>query len=1068
MPKDREVKKVLVIGSGPVIIGQGSEYDYAGIQACKALRSLGCQCVVVHSDPAAVMTDKEMAERTYVESLEPNTVADIIRIEQPDALLPCVGGQAALNLALDLLESGVLDENSVNLMGIQPAALSVGVERRAFEDLARHLHIERPTSHWFSDSADAARIAEQLAYPVVIRPASARDGLSKSLVYNVEELQVAAKNCLAANRRHEVLVEQALLNWQELEVVIVRDAAQQKVSLGWIENVDPMGIHHGDSLCVTPTQTLDSAFLKRLEAMVLKVADALALQGEASVRLAIAPETQKAVLISVAPRATRASVLVSLATGIPVSRVATLLASGMNMTELAAYPLQGEPDGILRPDHVMVRFPRWAFDSFDEVQDRIGIRMRSVGASIGSGRSYKEALQKAVRSQASECCGFDHPAGSPPLGVETLISQLALPSSERHFQIYRALQQGIDIDTICRLTHLKPWFIEQVRDLVRVKGEISAHRGQPLPEGLLIQAKLDGFSDACLARKLGCEVAHIRQRCLAFADTQISTPLPVKHRHSTLEEKEPSPRASALPPNHRPQILVLGPGSHYIGQGQEFDHNCIHAVRALRQAGQNVVLYNGNPDSVTADWELSDSLYLEPPTIEDIARVYEKESAQGIVVQFGGQRMVEMASALSNNGMRVLGTDPKTVVLARNHSRFRQLMRKLGIAQPDFELAETQADIFSSAAKIGYPVAVRPTSAMGGPSTRIAMDPSMLASHYDAHDRAPLEAPVVVEQFLEYAIEAETDALSDGREIFIPAVMEHIELAGVHSADSAWVIPPYSTSLRHVDTICEYARKIALELKVRGLFNVGFAIYNDTVYVLEFKPWASRSLPLLSKICDTPMAQLAAQIILGQSLAELGLRKKSLPCFGIKEAVFPFGVFPEVDPLLGPKMRSTGSVMALADSFGMAYFKSQQEILLPLPTEGTVLITVTDADKPSILEPARLFKEMGFSIKATKGTQEFMEKHGILADVVRKLGFGRPDLVDAIKTREVDLVINTPSGRQSQVDDSDIRKAAIQYRVPHITTPAGALAAAKGISARRRGQLTLWALQDLNWCHASP
>jgi carbamoyl-phosphate synthase large subunit len=1061
MPRHRELKKALVIGSGPVIIGQASEYDYAGTQACKALRSLNCQIVVVHSNPAAVMTDKDMAERTYVESLEPHALAEIIRIEQPDALLAVVGGQAALNLTLDLLENGVLAEHGVKLMGIQPAALSVGVERRAFQDLSTRLHIDFPISHWISNLADAARTAEQLGYPVVVRPASARDGLSNSLVYNVEELQAAAKRCLAANRQHEVLIEQALVNWQELEAVMVRDAAKQKISLGWIENVDPMGIHHGDSLCVIPSQTLNSAFLKKLQTMAFGIADALNLAGEASFRWAIQPGTEKALLISVKPRATGASVLASLATGIPVSRMATLLASGLTLTEFPAYSQPAEPDRMLHPERVVVRFPRWAFDSFDKVENRIGIRMRSVGASVGIGNSYKAAIQKAIRALRSGGLGLNRPASATVHRLEDLISQLAIPSSERHFQIYEALRQGATIDSLCRLTHLKPWFIEQLRELIYIEEQIAGYRGRPLPERLLIQAKSEGFSDVYLADLLGCEKAHIHQACLAIEEKLMPPPLPLESRPWVIESKKPAPAARDSEPKDRPRIMVLAPGPHHIGQGQEFDHNCIHAVMALRQAGLNVILVNSNPDSVTADLEMSDFLYIEPLTLEDIAKVYEKESPTGIIVQFGGQPIVEMASGLIDHGMRVLGTDPRSVALARNHNHFRQLMRKLGIAQPDFELAGTEADIFSSAAKIGYPVAVRPTATANGQSTRIAMDPSMLAAHFDAQNRSPLKSPVVVEQFLEYAIEAETDALSDGREIFIPAVMEHIELAGVHSADSAWVIPPYSTSLRHVDTMCEYARKLAVELKLRGLLNVRFAIYNDTVYVLEFKPWASRSLPLLSKICDTPMAQLAARIILGQSIAGFGLRTKPLPCFAIKEAVFPFGVFPEVDPLLGPKMCSTGSVLALADSFGMAYFKSQQEILLPLPTDGTVLITVTDADKPSILEPARLFKEMGFAIKATKGTQEFLEKHGITADTVRKLGFGRPDLVDAIKTREVDLVINTPSGRQSQVDDSDIRKAAIQYRVPHITTPAGALAAAKGISARRRGQVKLWALQDL-------
>jgi carbamoyl-phosphate synthase large subunit len=1061
MPRHLEFKKVLVIGSGPVIIGQGSEYDYAGTQALKALRSLGCQLIVVHSDPAAVMTDKDMADRTYVESLEPQTLSEIIRTERPDALLPFAGGQAGLNLTLDLLEIGVLAEYGIKLMGMPTATFAIGVEHRALQDLAAKLPIESPASHRISNLADGARIAEQLGYPVVVRPASARDGLGNSLAYNVEELQAAVKRCLAANRQHEALVEQALLNWQQVDVVILRDSAQQKFSLGCIEYVDPMGIHHGDSPCVLPAQTLSGALMESLQRMAFEIADAMALVGEASIRLAIQTETEKILLINIAPRATRASALASLAAGMPVSRIATFLASGLNLAELSETPLKAGAGWLTGPNRVAVRFPRFAFESFDEVPNRIGIRMRSVGASVGIGRSYKEALQKAVRSLDNGRFGLARydPLVTPCL--EDLLSQLALPASERHFQIYEALRQGATIDRLCRITRVKPWFIEQLKDLVGIEAQIAAHAGQTLPEGLLIQAQLDGFSDTHLISKLGCSEAQICQGRLDFSEKQIPLVQTLVSRVSALKEEKPASSKGVLPSSKRSRIMMLGPGPHYIGQGQEFDHNCIQAVRAFRQAGMEIILLNCNPESILLDMEASDLLYLEPPTIEDIAKIYQKESAQGIVVQFAGQKMVEMASGLIENGMRVLGTDPQTIALARNHHHFRNLMRKLGIAQPEFELAGSQADIFSSAKKIGYPVAVRSTLAVDGQSMRIAMDPSMLAGYYDNSDQTPLPSPVIVEQFLEYAIEAEIDGLSDGKEIFIPAVMEHIELAGVHSADSAWVIPPYSTSLRHVDTIYEYTRKIAMELNVSGLLNVRFAIYNDTVYVLEFKPWASRSLPLLSKICDLPMAKLASQIILGQSLTELGLRKKPLPCFGIKEAVFPFGVFPEVDPLLGPKMRSTGSVLALADSFGMAYFKSQQEILLPLPTDGTVLITVTDADKPSILEPARLFKEMGFALKATKGTQEFLSRHGIAADMVRKLGFGRPDLVDAIKTGEVDLVINTPSGKQSQVDDSDIRKAAIQYRVPHITTPAGALAAAKGISARRRGQPKLWALQDL-------
>ncbi|MBW1958959.1 MAG: carbamoyl-phosphate synthase large subunit [Deltaproteobacteria bacterium] len=1060
MPKREDIHKVLIIGSGPIIIGQACEFDYSGTQACKALRSLGYEIVLVNSNPATIMTDPGMADVTYIEPLNLRTLTDIIAAERPDALLPNLGGQSGLNLSSELARAGVLEKYGVQVIGVNIDAIERGEDRTAFKETMDRLGIEMPKSQAVNSVEDAEKVAEELGYPVVLRPAYTMGGTGGGLVYNVEELRTITSRGLSASLANQVLVEESVLGWEELELEVVRDAKNQMITVCFIENVDAMGIHTGDSYCTAPMLTIDSDLQKRLQKYSYDIVEAIEVIGGTNIQFAHDPKTDRVVVIEINPRTSRSSALASKATGFPIAFVSSLLAGGLTMDEIP-YWREGTlekytPSG----DYVVVKFARWAFEKFEGVQDKLGTQMRAVGEVMSIGKNYKEAFQKSIRSLEIDRYGLGFAKDFNKKTKDELLNMLGTPTSERQFIMYEALRKGTDIQTLYHITHIKPWFIEQMKELVELEEQILTHKGRIPPDDLLIQAKKDGFADKYLAYLLDIREKDIREKRTSLGKVEAWEPVPVSGVENAAYYFSTYNASDKVKVTDRKKIMVLGGGPNRIGQGIEFDYCCVHAAFAIREAGYESIMVNCNPETVSTDYDTSDKLYFEPLTVEDVLSIYQKEKPEGIIVQFGGQTPLNIANELTQAGVNILGTSPETIDLSEDRDRFRKLMRKLGIPQPESGMAGTVAEALDIAKKIGYPLMVRPSYVLGGRAMEIILDEEMLLHYVAVAVEVSPERPILIDKFLENAIEAEADAIADGTDAFVPAVMEHIELAGVHSGDSACVIPPISIPPKHIETINEYTRKIAVELHVVGLMNIQYAITSDTVYILEANPRASRTVPIVSKVCNISMARLATQIMLGKKLSDLGLEKKSIPHFGVKEAVFPFNMLPEVDPLLGPEMRSTGEVLGMADSFGMAFFKSQEATQVLLPIEGTVLITIANRDKPSALEPARLFQELGFKIRATKGTHAFLAEHGIDSEPINKLGYGRPDIVDAIKNGEIHLVVNTPSGKDSKDDDSYIRKAAIKYNVLNITTTAAATAAARGIARRRKGQANVKSLQN--------
>mgnify|MGYP006273748763 CR=1 FL=1 len=1051
MPKLEDIHKVMIIGSGPIIIGQACEFDYSGTQACKALRGLGYEIVLVNSNPATIMTDPGMADVTYIEALNVDTMAWIIEKERPDALLPNLGGQSGLNLTSELYRAGILDKFNVRTIGVSLGAIERGEDRTAFKETMDRIGIEMPESQTVTTLEDAERVADRLGYPVVIRPAYTMGGTGGGHVYNVEELRVVAARGLAASLVNQVLIEESVLGWEELELEVVRDAKNQIVTVCFIENVDAMGVHTGDSYCTAPMLTIDPELQERLQAYSYAIVEAIEVIGGTNIQFAHDPKTGRVVVIEINPRTSRSSALASKATGFPIAYVSSLLAGGLTLDEIPYWR-----DGSLEKytpggDYVVVKFARWAFEKFEGVEDKLGTQMRAVGEVMSIGKNYKEALQKAIRSLESNRYGLGFASDFNEKSLDELMMLLNTPSSERQFIMYEALRKGAGVAQLYEKTYIKPWFIEQMKELVELEEELLGRKGQMPPDDLLIRAKKDGFADKYLAQLLELPEIDIREKRKALGMVEAWESVPVSgvdnaaYYYSTYNGKD------SVPVSDRKKIMVLGGGPNRIGQGIEFDYCCVHAAFAIRDAGYESIMVNCNPETVSTDFDTSDKLYFEPLTVEDVLSIYEKEKPEGMIVQFGGQTPLNIARELAEAGVTILGTSPETIEQAEDRDCFRQFMRNLGIPQPESDMACSEEEAIHAARRIGYPLMVRPSYVLGGRAMMIVHDEDMLKRYMALAVSVSQERPILIDKFLEDAIEAEADAIADGSDAFVPAVMEHIELAGVHSGDSACVVPPVSIPPRHVETINDYTRRIAMELGVVGLMNIQYAIADDTVYIIEANPRASRTVPLVSKVCNVSMARIATRIMLGRALPDFDLKRNVIPHFGVKEAVFPFNMFPEVDPLLGPEMRSTGEVLGMADSFGLAFFKAQEATKTPLPLEGTILITVADADKSAVLEPARLFRDLGFKIQATRGTHEFLTRHDITCEAVKKLGYGRPDIVDGIKNGQVQLVLNTPSGRESQDDDSYIRKAAINYKVPYITTTAAAMAAAKGIRARRDG-----------------
>ncbi|TYO93928.1 carbamoyl-phosphate synthase large subunit [Desulfallas thermosapovorans] len=1066
MPKRTDINKILIIGSGPIVIGQACEFDYSGTQACKALRKLGYEIVLVNSNPATIMTDPEIADVIYIEPLNVKSLSNIIAKERPDALLPNLGGQSALNLCSELDKAGVLEQYNVKVIGVQIDAIERGEDRIAFKETMNRLGIEMPRSKPAYSVEEAEKIAQELGYPVVIRPAYTMGGTGGGLVYNVEELRTVANRGISASMVGQVLVEESVLGWEELELEVVRDAKNQMLTVCFIENIDPMGVHTGDSFCTAPMLTISPELQQRLQKYAYAIVEAIEVIGGTNVQFAHDPKTGRVVIIEINPRTSRSSALASKATGFPIALISAMLAAGLTLDEIP-YWREGTLDKYTPSgDYVVVKFARWAFEKFPGSQDKLGTQMRAVGEVMSIGKNYKEALQKAIRSLEIGRYGLGFARDFHQRPLEELLQMLAEPTSERQFIMYEALRKGASIDQLHRLTHIKPWFIRQMQELVLLEEEILKYKQGQLPDELLIRAKKDGFADRYLAMLLDLPEKEIRRRRTALGVVEGWEAIPVSGVENAAYYFSTYNAPDQTTASDRPKVMILGGGPNRIGQGIEFDYCCVHAAFALRDMGFETVIVNCNPETVSTDYDTSDKLYFEPLTVEDVLSIYEKEQPLGVIVQFGGQTPLNIANELAEAGVRIFGTSPDTIDLAEDRDRFRQIMEKLDIPMPESGMAVNLEEALAIADRIGYPLMVRPSYVLGGRGMEVVYDENMLRQYLAAAVGVTPERPILIDRFLNDAIEAEADAIADGTQAFVPTVMQHIELAGIHSGDSACVIPPVSIPAKHVATIVEYTQRIARELQVVGLMNMQYAIAGDKVYVLEANPRASRTVPLVSKVCNIRMARIATEIMLAEQTGKespvKALKAKKIPHFGVKEAVFPFNMFQEVDPLLGPEMRSTGEVLGIADSFELAYYKAQEATQSPLPVSGTVLISVTDQDKPAALETARVFTRMGFRIKATEGTHNFLRENGIPSEEIKKLFQGRPNIVDGIKNKEIHLVINTPSGKRSQHDDSYIRKTAIKYKVPYITTMAAALASARGIEAYKENnaRVNLKSLQE--------
>ena len=1062
-----DIHKVLIIGSGPIIIGQACEFDYSGTQACKALRKLGYEIVLVNSNPATIMTDPETADVTYIEPLNVDRLTQIIEKERPDALLPNLGGQSGLNLCSELAAAGVLDKYDVKVIGVQVDAIERGEDRIEFKHTMESLGIEMARSEVAYSVEDALAIADKLGYPVVLRPAYTMGGEGGGLVYNVEELKTVCARGLQASMVGQVLVEESILGWEELELEVVRDAKNNMITVCFIENIDPLGVHTGDSFCSAPMLTISEEVQKRLQEKSYKIVEAIQVIGGTNVQWAHDPKTDRDIVIEINPRTSRSSALASKATGFPIALVSAMLATGMTLDEIPCGKSGTLDQYVPSGDYIVIKFARWAFEKFKGAEDKLGTQMKAVGEVMSIGKTYKEAFQKAIRSLERGRYGLGHAKDFDKKTKKELLAMLHVPSSERQFIMYEALRKGATVDELFELTKIKHYFIQQMKELVEEEESLMQYKGEVPPVEVLRQAKLDGFADKYLSELLGVTEEEIRDARTkegiveGWEGVHVSATPDSAYYFSSYHIKDQSPCSD------NKKIMILGGGPNRIGQGIEFDYCCVHAAIALKELGFETIIVNCNPETVSTDYDTSDKLYFEPLTLEDVLSIYHKEKPLGVIAQFGGQTPLNLAADLKKYGVNILGTTPETIDMAEDRDLFRAMMDKLQIPMPESGMAVTVDDALEIANKIGYPVMVRPSYVLGGRGMEVVYDPENLRIYMEAAEGVTPDRPILIDRFLRHATECEADAISDGNHEFVPAVMEHIEFAGVHSGDSACIIPSKNISEENLKTIKEYTKKIAEEMHVRGLMNMQYAIEDGTVYVLEANPRASRTVPLVSKVCNISMVPLATQIITSEFSGAPspldGMKEKEIPYYGVKEAVFPFNMFPEVDPLLGPEMRSTGEVLGLADTVGEAFYKAQEATKSKLPLEGTVLISVSDRDKGEVVEVAKRFKEAGFAILATGHTKELIEQAGIEAERVFKRSEGRPDIYDVITNGKVQLVVNTPKGDEDGPDDSYVRKACIKSRVPYITTMAAALASADGILAEQKQEKNeVVSLQELH------
>jgi len=1062
VPKRTDIKKILIIGSGPIVIGQACEFDYSGTQACKVLRREGYEVVLVNSNPATIMTDPEFADKTYIEPITPEFVRKVIEKERPDAMLPTLGGQTGLNTAVALAESGDLDRLGVELIGAKLASIKKAEDRDLFDQAMRSIGLELPRGGFAYSIEDARIIAKDIGYPVIIRPSFTLGGAGGGVARDNDEFEKIAQNGLRLSMISEILVEESVIGWKEYELEVMRDLKDNVVIVCPIENFDAMGVHTGDSVTVAPAQTLTDKEYQRLRDASIDIIREIGVEtGGSNIQFAVHPDNGRLLVIEMNPRVSRSSALASKATGFPIAKIAALLAVGYTLDEIPNDITRQTP-ACFEPtiDYVVVKIPRWAFEKFPETDATLTTKMKSVGEAMSIGRTFKEALQKGIRSLETGRFGLGAD-GFDEVDDDALTEKLSVPNQDRLFYIKRALEKGMSLEEINKLTGVDPWFLDQMMELTEFEQEFKA--GQASEAGLAKAKKL-GYSDVQIAHMTGSTETEVRAARLkqglkptyklvdtCAAEFEAYTP----YYYSTYESE------TEIRPSDKKKVMILGSGPNRIGQGIEFDYCCVHAAFALKEEGYETIMVNCNPETVSTDYDTSDKLFFEPLTFEDVMNIVEAEKPAGAVVQFGGQTPLKLAGRLEAAGVPIMGTSPDSIDLAEDRKRFGALVKKLGVNQPANGTATSYAEALKVARKVGYPLLVRPSYVLGGRAMEIVYSEDMLEGYIKSAVKASPEHPVLIDKFLEGAIEIDVDAVCDGQDIFIGAVMEHIEEAGIHSGDSACVIPPYTVTGKILREIERYTRQLAMALKVVGLINIQFAVKDETVYVLEVNPRASRTVPFVSKTIGVPLAKLAARVMAGRKLKDLQPAPASYEEYvSIKEAVLPFGRFPEADTVLGPEMKSTGEVMGIDKTFGKAFAKAEMAAGQGLPVEGNVFISVNNREKRNIIGLVKNLSDMGFKLFATEGTGQALRRSGLDVTELKKVHEGSPNVVDMMKREEVDLMINTPWGKGPRTDGYYIRTAASYYGVPLITTLSAAQAAVQGIEALKKEDITVRAIQD--------
>ena len=1068
MPRRDDLETILILGSGPIVIGQACEFDYSGTQAVRALKEEGYRVVLVNSNPATIMTDPDLADQTYIEPITANWVEKIIEREHPDALLPTMGGQTALNVAMDLHRSGILQKHGVELIGANDRSIEMAEDREQFTEAMERIGLEVPRGGFAGTVEEAINIVEDTGYPAIVRPSFTLGGTGGGIAHNQKDFEDQVRKGLDASPITEVLIDQSVIGWKEYELEVVRDGIDNVIVVCSIENFDPMGVHTGDSITVAPSQTLTDVEYQRMRDAAITIIREIGVEaGGCNIQFAVNPDDGEMLVVEMNPRVSRSSALASKATGFPIARIGAKLAVGYHLHELPnditkTTPASFEP--VL--DYVVVKIPRFAFEKFPEVDDTLGVQMKSVGETMAIGRTFRSAWQKGFRGLETGRHGWVTSQRLKDDGLtaedrESLLMALRRPTPHRPFQIKRALEAGLGVQEIFSATKIDPWFLDQLVQCVEREKRYA--EAEEVTTELLRDMKREGFSDLQLAELRGEEESDVRERrwdrgirpTYNVVDTCAGEfPAETPYYYSSYEDETESE------PSDREKVVILGSGPNRIGQGIEFDYCCVQAVLALREAGYETIMINSNPETVSTDFDVSDKLYFEALTLEDVAEIIQLEKPKGVVLQLGGQTPLKLAHGLEELGACVLGTSVDAIDRAEDRDRFDEVCEKIGARTPDNGLATSEEEAVSVAGRIGFPVLVRPSYVLGGRGMRIVYDEMSLRGFFDEAIQASSDRPVLIDSFLEDAFEADVDALSDGTHVVIGGIMQHIEDAGVHSGDSACVLPPYLLSETVLDEIRELTRKFALELGVVGLMNVQYAIKDEVVYVLEVNPRASRTVPFVSKATGVPLARLAARVMAGEKLAELGVQEEPpVPGVAVKEAAFPFNRF-DVDVLLGPEMRSTGEVMGFDDSFGMAFAKAQISAGNTLPEDGAIIVTVNDSDKETVTPILRQFRDLGFEIMATQGTREYLERLGVPAKGVYKVNEGDPNIVDHIINGDIVLLINTPLGKKSQFDDYAIRRAAITHKLPYLTTMSATSAACDAVIALKSEQRAVRSVQE--------